>query len=125
VVCERLEVLPSVALSLIEMSTRTISPTWAIRGWLYKDGGGPLKGGWGETFALWMLAVSSVTSPEPTGEKKGSRMNSLALFQQPVVEIAIASNSGGRRSRIKIPSRHWPRRREMSQACSPVPPPSH
>ena len=71
-----------------------MSPTWAMRGWLYSDGGGPLAGGWGRTLALWMLAVSSVRSPEPTGEKNGSRMNSLALFQQPLTDIAIASNSG-------------------------------
>jgi hypothetical protein len=49
-----------------------------------------------------MLAVSSVTRPAPTGEKKGSRMNSLALVQQPVIDTAIASNSGGRMSRIRI-----------------------
>jgi len=44
-VCERPEALSRVALSLIEMSTRTMSPTWAMRGWLYSDGGGPLDGG--------------------------------------------------------------------------------
>src|SRR5271156_2040660 len=103
-VCDRPEALPSVALSLIEMITRTMSPTCAMRGWLYNDGGGPVDGGCAaaRALALWMPAVSSGASPAPTGEKNGSRMNSLALFQQPVTDNAIASHSGGRMSRIRI-----------------------
>ena len=67
-----------------------------------------------------MLAVSSVTSPEPTGEKKGSRMNSLALVQQPVIDMAIASNSGGRTSRIRIFSPRWFARENDRKLARPL-----
>jgi hypothetical protein len=34
VVCERPDAFPRVALSFIEINTRTMSPTLAMRGWL-------------------------------------------------------------------------------------------
>src|SRR5271166_4084860 len=111
---ERPEELPSVALSLIEIITLTISPTWAMRGSLYKEGGGPELAGCacGRISAPWIPAVSSGARPAPTGEKKGSRMNSLALFAQPVTDIAITSHIADSRGRITISLLLRSRRRE-------------
>jgi len=107
-----------------------VSPTVTAFGHVVlslNEGGGPLEGNCGPATALasWIAAVSSGASPAPTGVKNGSRMNSPALFQQPPIDKAIASQIGGRASRIRTSSLHSRSRPTgTTRACSPAPPPS-
>jgi len=70
-----------------------------MRGWLLKDGGRAFpEGGGGEALRARCSASLCHEHMSPTGEKKGSRMKSLALVQQPLIDQSDQQQQRGRTS---------------------------